>query len=674
MARAMQTGAVLLLSYCLVVISVDSSELLERSNRDPALGLLQSLNRGEHPRFAIAVYFLVAEVMAATMLFMAAFISNLTDDRNARRTVSAAAVCLIMVLLSLPAHAPSFLVWSGGDGPGSDGAVEEIGRAFRDAITYLWSSALLMTLPVLASPKIGQLTKFATAALTVAVVGATYLMHWDWAGSRTTKELIVFTFTLAALLYLGNRTRRAIDREIQARTRAESASKEASEEKRRYAEQSEAAVAAMRAMEQRMAETNRRRMEFLAEAIHDMRQPLQSSLLYADAVCEALTLRPGDAAPEAVALHAEILLGEVRSLGKAFDAILDYSSLESGELRVHVRAYRLGDIIDELERRFVPIARRSGLKMRVVAPTRDCIVTTDRDLSLRLISNLLSNAIKYTQARSSGGRARGTHDIVIRVRVRGLLATVFVIDRGCGIPADMHQAVFEAGVQLGPMRASRDGFGLGLATVRSIVDRALPDHNISLQSIVGRGTHVMFDMPLMFGNTGFDAEADVDLDAPSLRSGRVDLLGAMIAVVEDDAPVRRAIVELLRRAGAFVLEGGSLQEMMQAIANADRYPDVILTDYKLPAEVTGCEAIRCIREQCGGRPIPALILTAYQRAAEAEADALPLVEVMRKVANPKRLLQRLSAHYVSEASPLDSPHQLTPGTSSSSTTPARAIS
>lgn len=675
MSRAFCLGATLLLGYCLITIAVDWDEILTRSHLTHGTfdlkQALATLNKGTHPRLAVAIYFLASGVVSASILGFAALVTGFVRGRRARRSIAACSVGFTVLLLASPIHAPFALSWVSPGIAGIELATDEISRAFRDAITYVWSALFLTILPLIVSPKIGQPTKVATAALAVLVVTVSYLAHPARFGSRTTNELIVFTFAVLALLYLGNRTRHAVDSEVESRRRAEAASRQASEEKRRYAEQSQAAVQSLQAMTQRLAAMDKSRMEFLAGAAHDMRQPLQSTVLYADALYRTLKRQAANDETNGLPAIAGTLLDEARALGKAFDTILDYSQIESGNTRVDIRAHRLCDIITDIERRYVPQAQQRGLRMRLAAPPRDCIVMTDRDLAVRLLSNLLSNAIKYSGGSSGTRRRRGDHDIVVRTRVRGLLATVFVIDQGCGIPEDKQALIFEAGVQLKQLQCDgRDGFGLGLATVRGIVDRALRGHVVRLRSIVGHGTHVMVDFPISFVDF---AVPDDEAEDSAVVQTRVDLMGAMVAIVEDDARLREAIVTVLRGAGAFVLEAGGLAEIVDRVSAADRYPDVLLTDYRLADNATGRDVIERVRAGCNGREVPAIVLTAYQTEAEAGIAGLPGVEIMRKVVNPRTLLRRLSAHYAVEASPLED-MQAPPVPSPPMTTPARAIS
>lgn len=418
-------------------------------------------------------------------------------------------------------------------------------------------------------------------------------------------------------------------------------------ERRRYAEQSQVATDILRRLQQQRDEAAASRTRFLAAAAHDLRQPLSAVTIYADLLSQRL--RAAEHADAQALDYLRTLRQEIRALSSAFDAILDYSQLESGQVRVDLQPCRLRDILVDLERRFAPLAQQRALALEVLLPPPQCVVRSDRELLTRVLSNLLANAVKFT--RPPPDLRLGGFDVRLRVRVRGLLATVYVMDRGPGIAEADRARIFDAGVQVGnPERDRRQGHGLGLATVRSICQRALPDHGLRLRSVVGHGSHFMLDIPLELGAQLPD-EDPFPISVIDIRRRVLD--GAMVLVVEDDAGLRAGLAEVLRSAGAFVAEAGTLAQALQWLAAADRRPDLLLTDWRLPQQADGRQVVDEVRRLCGGREVPAFVLTADQIAAEDALRGLPLAEVIRKPVGRKALLTRLAAHYRAPRSPLE---------------------
>lgn len=675
--RALLTGALLLICYGAITLPLEWHALLGSGGRNrttlQTLELLQALAAGQPIRDEHRLLvFLAGELMTLAAALLVAGAGLLVPSRGEETSSGARFIVVLgaaFVLLSLPAHLPFLLPHvKEYRANGTLLTQVEYSRAWRDAITQVWSVVLLLAIPVLASGRIALSFKLVATTIAGLAVLAAYLPYIEHRGSRTDNELVIFGAALLTVLYLGHQVHVSLRHESQMRRKTEAALETAREERRRYEEQSQAALAALGAMQQRLAQREGTRANFLAAAAHDLRHPLTSAIIYADLAI--MEMKAPQAEHEVALSHLQILRAEIASLATAFDAILDYSHLETGRVTAHPAPCRLCDIFGELDRRFTPLARRRNLDLSFVYPSEGCVVETDPGLLTRVLSNLLSNAIKCTPADRSTRACKGRHDIFVRARQRGLMSTVYVADRGPGIPDDKQDAVFEAGVQLdNHHREHNEGFGLGLATVRSIVSRALTDHTVRLHSIVGRGTHFMVDVPLLFlaapvpENAG---DRDMDLGSP----GTASLEGALVAIVEDDASLRRGLATLIRSAGAYVVEEGSLEDLANRLSEADRLPDILLTDYLLPDGKTAEDVIDMVRAACFGRPIPALVLTSDGGVAAEVLRDKPGVQVLRKPVDGPTLVACLAMHYRPRPSPLS---DLTV-TSSSKAMPARATS
>jgi two-component system sensor histidine kinase KdpD len=97
---------------------------------------------------------------------------------------------------------------------------------------------------------------------------------------------------------------------------------------------------------------------------------------------------------------------------------------------------------------------------------------------------LLENAAKYSPPDSTITISAGTDN-------RNVIVTIN--DEGPGIPADMHEKVFEKFVRLGDVK--HDGMGLGLAIARGIVEAQGGTIEIS-DGDGGRGTKVVVTLPI----------------------------------------------------------------------------------------------------------------------------------------------------------------------------------
>jgi signal transduction histidine kinase len=108
----------------------------------------------------------------------------------------------------------------------------------------------------------------------------------------------------------------------------------------------------------------------------------------------------------------------------------------------------------------------------------------DAGLFTRALENLVGNAIRYTEQR---GR------ITMDARIQEGSVLLSITDTGVGIPAEDLPRIYDPFYR-GTNSRREQGFGLGLTTVKSIIESH--GWNISVSSQVGAGTTFTISMPL----------------------------------------------------------------------------------------------------------------------------------------------------------------------------------
>ncbi|HEY2963122.1 MAG TPA: PAS domain S-box protein [Pyrinomonadaceae bacterium] len=150
-------------------------------------------------------------------------------------------------------------------------------------------------------------------------------------------------------------------------------------------------------------------------------------------------------------------------------------------------------------------------------------------------------------------------------------------DSGMGMPDDVRQKIFE------PFFSTKGahGTGLGLSVSYSIIERH--EGAISVISQPGNGTTFTVDLPAAMPESSL-----VDVSLPADDTARLRIL-----VVDDEAPVRETLAEMLVAINHQVELAGSGQE---AVEKLRRDPfDFVFTDLAMP-EMDGWETARAIRE------------------------------------------------------------------------------
>ncbi|MBK3799313.1 PAS domain S-box protein [Azospirillum brasilense] len=377
----------------------------------------------------------------------------------------------------------------------------------------------------------------------------------------------------------------------------------------------------IRRAQQAAEEADRSKGRFLAAASHDLRQPMQSILLFAGALGAHVT---GDAGQRAL----DRLQQGLDTLKDLLDSLLDVSRLDAGVVAPQIEEFPVADLLDPLSAAYAPLAEAKGLDWRIVPCTGT--VRSDRVLLGRMLRNLVDNAIRYTD--------RGR--VMVDCRPQGTRLCVEVHDTGLGIPPDQRERIFEEFHQIGNPERDRDqGLGLGLAIVRRL--SRLLDHPVDLVSRPERGSIFSVSVPLV----RHDAPRPTP---PAARTVRADAMtatggGRLAVVVEDDAIVLMGLAVMLGEWGFEVLCAGSTGEALERLRSGGRRPDIVLADYRLRQGRVGTEAILRIRDLFGV-DVPGLIVTG-EIGPEPQRDAARHgLGLMHKPVTPRLLEAALARH------------------------------
>jgi signal transduction histidine kinase/ActR/RegA family two-component response regulator len=220
---------------------------------------------------------------------------------------------------------------------------------------------------------------------------------------------------------------------------------------------------------------------------------------------------------------------------------------------------------------------------------------------------ILNLAVNSRDAMPEGGTLRIVTANVRRDRAEGDLPAgdylmVAVKDTGRGIPPNVLPKVFDPFFTTKPLG---QGTGLGLSQVYGFARQS--GGQAFIRSEEGKGTVVEMLFPAAL-------RAVEDAPAP-LQPAEVPkpAQACHILVVEDDADVRRVIVECLSLIGYRVTEAANGAEALEAIGAVK--PDLMVVDYAMP-DMTGAEVIARARELVG--EVLVVLATGYADMAAVE--------------------------------------------------------
>lgn len=218
---------------------------------------------------------------------------------------------------------------------------------------------------------------------------------------------------------------------------------------------------------------------FLSNMSHEIRTPLNAIVGFSELLTQ--TEEPGER-EEYIAIiqrNNELLL-------QLINDILDLSKIEAGTLEFVYTTEDMNELLRSLELSSrQKIVDTPGIEIAFTSRLDECVIYTEKNRVLQVLSNFMSNALKFT--------TRG--HVHFGYERRGDELRFFVSDTGRGIPADKQSDIFKRFIKLDSFT---NGTGLGLAICQTIVNKL--GGAIGVESEEGKGSTFWFTLPLKPGD------------------------------------------------------------------------------------------------------------------------------------------------------------------------------
>lgn len=223
------------------------------------------------------------------------------------------------------------------------------------------------------------------------------------------------------------------------------------------------------------------RREFVANVSHELRTPLAVIRGFAEMVRDVTW--KNDLKREQ---QLSAIIEESERLNKIVEDILDYSQMQSGNVRLKLAPFDMAELVCRVGDRMRDYMEKSGVKLSVSVPEEAMVLGDERKIE-QVIINLLGNAYNHSPKDTTVALSVSIHENTVRVEVA---------DEGEGIPAEDLPYIYERYYRTSLReREERIGTGLGLAIVRSILLEHRSD--CYAKSSLGNGSVFWFELPLL---------------------------------------------------------------------------------------------------------------------------------------------------------------------------------
>jgi len=216
----------------------------------------------------------------------------------------------------------------------------------------------------------------------------------------------------------------------------------------------------------------REKADLISMFAHDMKSPLIVIQGFVLRLLAHITIMPEEKRDS----YLEIIRKEAGKLEFLINDFLEFSRLQTGKLSLNLSATSLDQVLLELFEAYQPRASQAGIELKL--ENREILPAIEADAVhlRRVFTNLLDNALKFTDGKGTVIISTQQTDYDVRVRI---------IDEGIGIDARDLLYIFDP-FQRGRAAQKKEGFGLGLAGVKTIVEAH--GGRVLVESELGKGS------------------------------------------------------------------------------------------------------------------------------------------------------------------------------------------
>lgn len=316
-------------------------------------------------------------------------------------------------------------------------------------------------------------------------------------------------------------------------------------------------IGTLRSTLDQLAEKDKAKNDFIAVLAHELRNPLAS-------VMSSVGILEHELPPKPEAGKALRIIDErMRTVRRLLEDLMDVTRISERKLAVEKELIDLRILARRAASACEHQLAERGQRLAVSLPEEPVGAHADPVRIEQIVTNLLTNASKY----SGEGTA-----ITLALRADGGTAVISVKDEGIGIDPMLIPSIFEPFRQIGQGEATKQGLGIGLALVKSLVE--MHGGRIEARSEgAGKGSEFVVFLPAT-------KEAPQAAEAPAEAPQAAKEGPRTVLVVDDNDAAAWSVGKLLELKGYGVIYAyDGAHAIERCLADA---PDVVLLDIGLP--------------------------------------------------------------------------------------------
>ena len=203
---------------------------------------------------------------------------------------------------------------------------------------------------------------------------------------------------------------------------------------------------------------------------HEVKNPINAIVLHLQLLRNKLAQQEPD-----TRRHMDIIDSEIRRLDRVVQTLVDFTRPRD----LHLEEMDLRRLMEDVANLAAPDAEQHGVTIHREMPEQRLAVKVDLDLMKQALLNVVLNGV---QAMPQGGL------LAISARRHNNYVVAEIRDEGGGIPADVHDKIFEL-----YFTTKKDGSGIGLAQTYQILQWHYG--SVDFESVDGVGTVFRFYIP-----------------------------------------------------------------------------------------------------------------------------------------------------------------------------------